>query len=114
MSLPPSACRHYNSKLSEHGLLCAAALTMLITVGYVISDTSGVRSRVFGAGLVNMNNRARGDITPNSFMLSSTVNIVSEESEPKFCVCLQGSVQAKFKCKETRKKTMFFLSQQPT
>ena len=74
-------CRHYNSRLAEDGLLCASAVMMLITVGYVVSDFSGVKARVFGAGVANLAND-----TP---MLTSSM--VNEESEPKFCVCLQGS-----------------------
>ena len=31
-------CRHYNSRLAENGLLLAACLMMLMTIGYVCSD----------------------------------------------------------------------------
>ena len=87
-------------------MLAAACLTMVVTVGYVISDSSGVKDRVFGAGVVNMNKRlgspgtgggCHGDVTPNSFMMTaSTAHIVAEsESEPKFCVCLEVAATAR-------------------
>ena len=90
-------------------MLGVACLTMVVTVAYVISDSSGVKARVFGAGVVNMNKgfgspfvgTSRGgnggDMTPNSFMMtSSTAHIVTEsESEPKFCVCLQVQKNSK-------------------
>ena len=101
-----ATCRHYNSKLSERSMLAVACFTMVITVAYVISDSSGVKARVFGAGVVNMNKGlgsagASSDINPasNSFMMtSSTAHIVTEsESEPKFCVCLQVGIPPKFR-----------------
>ena len=38
-------CRHYNSRLAENGLLLAACLMMLLTVGYVCSDLDIVRKK---------------------------------------------------------------------
>ena len=38
-------CRHYNSRLSEDGLLLAACLMMLTTIAYVCSDLPIIRKK---------------------------------------------------------------------